>query len=59
MDKPREQRWRLVGRFLDQTAEAIVITDARTRILYVNRSFTRVTGYTLKEAAGRTPRLLH
>jgi diguanylate cyclase (GGDEF)-like protein/PAS domain S-box-containing protein len=36
-----------------------VITDARTRIVYVNRSFTRVTGYTLKEISGKTPRILH
>lgn len=59
MERSREQRWRLIGGFLDHTAEAIVITDARTRIVYVNRSFTRVTGYTLKEVSGKTPRLLH
>jgi diguanylate cyclase (GGDEF)-like protein/PAS domain S-box-containing protein len=59
MDKLPEQRWRLIGRFLDHTAEAILITDARTRIVYVNRSFTRVTGYTLKQVSGKTPRLLH
>jgi diguanylate cyclase (GGDEF)-like protein/PAS domain S-box-containing protein len=59
MDKSPEQRWRLIGGFLDHTAEAILITDARTRIVYVNRSFTRVTGYTLKEVSGKTPRVLH
>jgi diguanylate cyclase (GGDEF)-like protein/PAS domain S-box-containing protein len=59
MEKSREQRWRLIGGFLDHTAEAILITDAETRIVYINRSFTRVTGYTLKEVSGKTPRLLH
>jgi len=59
MEKSREQGWRLIGGFLDHTAEAIVITDARTRIVYVNRSFTKVTGYTLKEVTGKTPRILH
>jgi diguanylate cyclase (GGDEF)-like protein/PAS domain S-box-containing protein len=59
MDKSPEQRWRLIGGFLDHTAEAILITDAKTRIVYVNRSFTRITGYTLKEVTGKTPRLLH
>jgi diguanylate cyclase (GGDEF)-like protein/PAS domain S-box-containing protein len=53
------EHWRVLARFLDRTAEAVMITDARTRIVYVNRSFTRVTGYTLEEAAGKTPRLLH
>jgi diguanylate cyclase (GGDEF)-like protein/PAS domain S-box-containing protein len=36
-----------------------MITDARTRIVYVNQSFTKVTGYTLKEVSGKTPRVLH
>ena len=59
MEKSPEQRWRLIGRFLDHIAEAVLITDPRTRIVYVNRSFTRVTGYTLKEVSGKTPRILH
>jgi diguanylate cyclase (GGDEF)-like protein/PAS domain S-box-containing protein len=59
MANSREQRWRLIGGFLDHTAEAILITDAESKIVYVNRSFTRVTGYTLKEVSGKTPRLLH
>ncbi len=59
MKKANDERWRLIADFLAHTAEAIVITDARTRIVYVNRSFTRVTGYTLKEVSGKTPRLLH
>lgn len=36
-----------------------MITDATTRIVYVNQSFTKVTGYTLKDVAGKTPRILH
>jgi diguanylate cyclase (GGDEF)-like protein/PAS domain S-box-containing protein len=59
MEKTREQRWRLIGSFLDHTAEAILITDARSRIVYINRSFTEITGYTLKEVSGKTPRILH
>jgi diguanylate cyclase (GGDEF)-like protein/PAS domain S-box-containing protein len=59
MKNAAEQRWRLIGRFLGHAAEAILITDARTRIVFVNRSFSRITGYTLKEVAGRTPRVLH
>jgi len=52
-------RWRQLGRFLDHTAEAILITDAKARIVYINRSFSRVTGYARKEVLGKTPRLLH
>jgi diguanylate cyclase (GGDEF)-like protein/PAS domain S-box-containing protein len=54
-----ERKWHLVGRLFGRTAEAIMITDARSRIIYVNQSFTKVTGYTLKDVAGKTPRILH
>lgn len=59
MARPPESSWRQLGRFLDHTAEAILVTDAKSRIVYINRSFTQVTGYSWKEAAGKTPRLLH
>src|SRR5687767_3552421 len=36
-----------------------MITDARSRIVYGNQSFTKVTGYSLKDVAGQTPRGLH
>lgn len=54
-----EQKLRLIGELLGRTAEAIMITDAGARIVYVNRSFTRITGFTLKEVSGKTPRILH
>lgn len=43
--------------------DAIVITDAQLdrpgpHIIYVNPAFTRMTGYTLDDVRGRTPRLL-
>ncbi len=38
--------------------EAVVITDGEGRILFVNPAFTEMTGYTLEEAIGQTPRLL-
>jgi diguanylate cyclase (GGDEF)-like protein/PAS domain S-box-containing protein len=59
MVRSLEPRWRELGRFLDHTAEAILVTDAKTRIIYINRSFTRVTGYAWKDVSGKTPRLLH
>ncbi|MGZ5059354.1 MAG: EAL domain-containing protein [Methylobacter sp.] len=38
-----------------ESLEAIAITDANQVILKVNQAFTRITGYTAKEAIGRTP----
>jgi diguanylate cyclase (GGDEF)-like protein/PAS domain S-box-containing protein len=53
------RQWHVIARFLDRTTEAVMITDAGTRIVYVNRAFTQVTGYALKDVAGKTPRILH
>lgn len=43
---------------IGQAAESVIITDRDGVIQYVNPEFTRVTGYTAEEAAGRTPRIL-
>ncbi len=40
-----------------QTQEGILITDANTRILKVNESLTRITGYSPDECIGQTPRI--
>ncbi len=34
---------------------AVILTDARRRILWVNDDFTHITGYTYEEAIGRVP----
>ncbi len=52
-----EQR-RLAASVFEESNEGILITDAQTRILRVNRAFTLVTGYSEKEAIGKTPALL-
>ncbi|KXB32222.1 hypothetical protein AT959_03970 [Dechloromonas denitrificans] len=41
-----------------ETQEAMVVTDARSQILRVNRAFSEVTGYSPAEAIGQTPALL-
>lgn len=42
----------------EQTADAVMITDPKGVIEYVNPSFTRITGYSLDEVRGRTPSFL-
>ena len=39
----------------ERTANAVVFTDARRRITWVNQGFTRITGYTLEEVIGQSP----
>lgn len=38
--------------------EGVLVTDADKKILQVNHSFTRISGYTSAEAVGKTPALL-
>lgn len=49
---------RTLSRAIEQTPLSIVITDPRGRIEYVNPHFETLTGYTMEEAKGQTPRLL-
>lgn len=56
--RSREDQLRLWASVLEQSREAVFVTDAENRILLVNRAFVAVTGYTLEEARGRTPRFL-
>jgi diguanylate cyclase (GGDEF)-like protein/PAS domain S-box-containing protein len=39
---------------LEQAADAIEITDAQTRLLYVNPAFERITGYQREAVLGKT-----
>ena len=40
------------------TQDAIVITDAHTKIVKVNQAFTKITGYDSTEVLGKTPNIL-
>ncbi|MBE0568049.1 MAG: PAS domain S-box protein [Deltaproteobacteria bacterium] len=43
---------------VDQSGEAIVVTDREGTIQYVNPSFERITGYSREDAVGKNPRVL-
>jgi PAS domain S-box-containing protein len=53
-----EETLALLGRAVDQAAEAIVITNREGTIEYVNPAFAQITGYTVDEAVGKSPRIL-
>ncbi|HEY9064438.1 MAG TPA: CHASE domain-containing protein [Burkholderiaceae bacterium] len=44
-----------LARVVQHTSNSVAIADAQMRITWVNEGFTRITGYTLAEAVGRTP----
>jgi len=54
----------VIGNIGDYTDDAILITEAEPvglpgpRIVWANKAFERMTGYTLEEIRGKTPRIL-
>ncbi len=62
--KAQEVQLRLLESAVTTTNDAVLITEAEPidqpgpRILYVNPAFTRMSGYTLEEVLGKTPRIL-
>ena len=54
----REEHLHLFSHIVEQSPESIMVTDVRRRIVYVNPAFCEITGYTVGEAIGQTPRLL-
>ncbi|MEW6164543.1 MAG: EAL domain-containing protein [Pseudomonadota bacterium] len=46
-------------RIVENFDRGLVLTDAEQQIIYVNPMFSAITGYTLDEAVGQTPRLLN
>jgi len=43
---------------LENTRDGIMVTDEKNRITYVNKAFSKVTGYTSDEVMGRNPTFL-
>ncbi len=53
-----QEQLRLLSSALASAGNSIFITDPTGRIQWVNNAFTRLTGYTAKEAIGQSPALL-
>ena len=53
-----QTRLRQAEAVFECTQEGVLISDAEQRILHVNPAFSRITGYTLAEVLGQTPKML-
>ena len=56
--KQAEQELRVAAAAFE-THDAILITDARSNIIRVNRAFTEITGYGAEEVLGKNPRIMN
>jgi len=53
-----ESRLRILVKAVEQSPVSIIVTDSQGCIEYVNPKFCKVTGYSLEEVLGKTPRIL-
>ncbi|MGE8655868.1 MAG: diguanylate cyclase [Achromobacter sp.] len=53
-----ERTNRLLARALDATSDLVMLTDARSRIIFVNKAFEDATGYPLPVIRGKTAAIL-
>ena len=56
--KEAEERLKLSARVYNDTLEGIIITDENKVIVDVNPAFCEITGYSIEESIGKSPRML-
>ena len=57
--KADAEKLRLSALVLENSSEALVITDEQNRIMEINPAFTKLTGYARDEVIGQNPAILH
>lgn len=56
--KKIENEMKKLNTAVEQSANIVLITNKQGKIEYVNKKFTELTGYSKKEAIGKTPNIL-
>lgn len=56
--KAHAERLRQAGAVIENTHDGVILTDADTHILMVNKAFTDITGYAESDALGNRPHIL-
>ncbi len=54
-----EQTNRRLAALIEQATESVMVTDTQGRIVYVNKAFEKLTGYTMREVFHQNPRILN
>jgi two-component system CheB/CheR fusion protein len=56
--KAYSEQLELTNIIIENSHEAILISDANTKVIHVNKAFCEITGYQKHEVIGKTPQLL-
>ncbi len=56
--KAAEEKLKLTAKVVESASEAVVITNARNEIEFVNPAFTAITEYTSAEVVGKNPKMM-
>jgi PAS domain S-box-containing protein len=53
--KANEEKLKVLSQIAEDNINGVIIADAAGNITWVNKSFTKITGYSLEEVAGKKP----
>jgi len=56
--RKREQDLLILSKAIKNASSSVIVTDVEGNIVYVNPSFTKLTGYEFEEAVGHNPRII-
>jgi diguanylate cyclase (GGDEF)-like protein/PAS domain S-box-containing protein len=58
LTQEKEKNLSLLSDIIENSYQGVVITDNQNKIIYTNKAFTQITGYTFEEAKGKNPSIL-
>ena len=58
VEKEKAEQLRVLSLIAEDNLNAVIITDARGGITWVNKSFVKISGYTLHEVEGQLPGMM-
>jgi PAS domain S-box-containing protein len=58
IEKENEEQLRVLSLIAEDNINAVIISDAAGKITWVNKSFAKITGYSLEEVMGKKPSLM-
>ncbi len=54
-EKESQSKMKVLSQIAEENIHAVIITDAEGKITWVNKSFTKMTGYSIAEVVGHRP----